>query len=162
TNAVTWTVRDVNGNTTNCTQTVIVSDTQPPTIACPAPVTVNAAAGLCVATNVNLGAPVTSDNCGVASVTNNAPASFPVGTNAVTWTVRDVNGNTPTCTQPVIVSDTQPPPIACPAPVTVNAAPGLCVATNVNLDTPVTSDNCGVASVTNNAPASFPVGTNAV
>ena len=65
--------------------------------------------GLCAATGVALGSPTTADNCGVASVSSNAPAAFPVGTNTVTWTVTDVNGNTASCTQAVVVRDTQPP-----------------------------------------------------
>jgi hypothetical protein len=64
-----------------------------------------------VAVNVNLGLPVTSDNCSVASVTNDAPASFPVGTTLVTWTATDRNGNSASCEQQVIVRDTTPPQI---------------------------------------------------
>ena len=84
---------DIHGNTTACTQTVIVLDNQSPAIACPPTVTVNADPGTCAATGVALGRPVTTDNCGVASVTSNAPASFPVGTNTVTWTAIDTHGN---------------------------------------------------------------------
>ena len=58
-------------------------------ISCPALVTVVASPGLCGATNVALGTPVVADNCGPVSVTNNAPAVFPVGTNTVIWTVSD-------------------------------------------------------------------------
>ena len=53
---------------------------------------VPADAGQCYATGVALGTPTTADNCGVASVTNNAPAQFPVGTTTVTWTVTDNHG----------------------------------------------------------------------
>ena len=55
-------------------------------------------------TSVNLGTPATADNCSVASVTNNAPASFPAGTTTVTWTVTDGGGNTATASQVVIVT----------------------------------------------------------
>ena len=49
-----------------------------------------------------------SDNCGVATVTNNAPALFPVGTTVVTWTVTDIHGNvTDTATQTVVVVDNE-------------------------------------------------------
>ena len=41
-------------------------------------------ARLCAATGVSLGTPVTSDNCGIATVSNNAPTSFPVGGTTVT------------------------------------------------------------------------------
>ena len=162
TNTVTWTVRDTHGNSASCPQTVIVNDNQPPTISCPALVTVVATPGLCGATNVALGTPVVADNCGLVRVTNNAPAVFPVGTNTVIWTVSDTHGNSASCRRLVIVNDNQPPTISCPALVTVVASPGLCGATNVVLGTPVVADNCGPVSVTNNAPAVFPVGTNTV
>jgi uncharacterized repeat protein (TIGR01451 family) len=160
TNLVTWTATDSSGNASSCVQRVTVVDTNAPTISCPADVTVSANAG-CTATGVTLGSPVTSDNCSVASATNNAPASFPLGTNLVTWTVTDSSGNTSSCVQRVIVRDTSAPTISCPADVTASANAG-CAATNVTLGNPVTSDNCSVASVTNNAPASFPVGTTLV
>src|SRR5206468_10919013 len=47
TTVVTWTITDVNGNSTTCTHSVTVNDTQPPTITCPANVVTNTAAGLC-------------------------------------------------------------------------------------------------------------------
>ena len=161
---VIWTVTDIHGNTATCTQTVTVVDTQNPTITCPANVTnVPADAGQCYATGVALGTPTTGDNCGVATVTNNAPAQFPVGTTNVIWTVTDIHGNTATCTQTVTVVDTQNPTITCPANVTnVPADAGQCYATGVALGTPTTGDNCGVATVTNNAPAQFPTGNTTV
>ncbi|WP_298500598.1 HYR domain-containing protein, partial [uncultured Algibacter sp.] len=67
-------------------------------ITCPTDVTVNVDAGLCTASNVDLGtAPTGSDNCSVASVTNDAPATFPLGDTVVTWTVTDGSGLTATC-----------------------------------------------------------------
>ncbi len=150
TNIVTWTVTDVNGRTSSCTQNVAVTDNQNPTITCPAAVAVNANNSQCYATNVPLGTPSTNDNCGVQStvarfngVTVTAGTQFPVGTsNVVTWTVTDINGRTASCTQNVTVTDNQLPSITCPAPVTVNTNPGLCYANNVILGNPVTSDNC--------------------
>ncbi|MBF4519578.1 HYR domain-containing protein, partial [Flavobacterium sp. ANB] len=96
-----WTVTDNSGNTQTCTQTVTVTDTQKPTITCPANVTKAADASSCTATGVVLGTPTTADNCGVASVTNNAPTTFHIGVTTVTWTVTDNSGNTQTCTQTV-------------------------------------------------------------
>ena len=152
---VTWTATDSCSNTATCQQTVTVTDTTPPTITAPANVVVSANSG-CTATGVSLGTPVTADNCTVASVVNNAPASFPKGITTVTWTVRDNSGNTATATQTVTVNDTTPPTITCPASVTTNTTTG------VNLGTPVVADNCTVASVTNNAPSTFPAGTTTV
>jgi len=162
TTTVTWTVTDIHGNTATATQEVVVTDNQNPTITAPATVNVNADNGSCAATNVTLGDATTADNCGVASVTNDAPASYPVGTTTVTWTVTDVNGNTATATQDVVVTDNQNPTITAPATVNTVADNGSCAATNVSLGTPSTADNCGVASVTNNAPSSYPVGTTTV
>src|SRR5207302_627647 len=96
TNLVTWTVTDTSGNSNTCVQRVIVRDTTSPTITCPGDVIVSANSGS-GATNVALGSPVAADNCAVASVTSNAPALFAAGTNLVTWTVRDISGNSNTC-----------------------------------------------------------------
>jgi N-acetylneuraminic acid mutarotase len=160
--SVVWTATDVNGRTATCTQTVTVTDNQAPVVTCPNNITVNAANGQCSATGVNLGSATASDNCGIANITNNAPSSFAIGVTSVVWTATDVNGKTGTCTQTVTVVDNQNPVITCPSNVTVNATNGLCSASGVALGTPVTSDNCGIASVTNNAPASFPIGNTSV
>jgi hypothetical protein len=94
------------GNITTGVQTVIVSDETVPTITAPAAVSV-AADGSCTASGVVLGSPVTADNCGVASVTNNAPLVFPLGATVVVWTVTDTNGNTASANQTVTVTGTQ-------------------------------------------------------
>jgi hypothetical protein len=96
-----------------------VSDTTPPTITCAADVTVSANAS-CTAMNVDLGSPVTGDNCVVATVVNNGLAAYPPGTNNVIWTVTDGSGNTATCVQRVIVRDTAPPAIIGPADVIIH------------------------------------------
>jgi len=159
---VTWTVEDIYGNTATCTQVVTVEDNEDPTITCPADVTVGNDPGECYATNVALGTPTTDDNCGVDTVGNDAPAQYPVGDTTVTWTVTDVNGNFATCAQIVTVTDDEPPTITCPDDVSVENDPGECYATGVDLGTPITDDNCVVDSVTNDAPAEFPVGTTTV
>ncbi|MFA5974410.1 MAG: HYR domain-containing protein, partial [Lentimicrobiaceae bacterium] len=157
---VTWTVTDNSGNKASCDQKVTVTDNELPIISCPADITVNTNAG-CTATGVFLGTPTTSDNCGVATVTNNAPAAFPLGVTTVTWTVSDNSGNKASCDQKVTVADNVLPTITCPADITATTNTG-CTATGVVLGTPTTSDNCGVATVTNNAPAAFPLGVTTV
>jgi hypothetical protein len=94
----------------------------------------------------------------VASVTNNAPAAFPLGETTVTWTVKDGIGNQATATQTVNVTDDVAPTITAPAAVVVNADNGACSASVVDLGIPETADNCHVASVTNDAPSPFPIG----
>ncbi len=160
TTIVTWTVTDNSGNTATANQTVTVTDNQDPTITAPANVSVFPTTS-CDTSGLNLGTPVTNDNCGVASVSNNAPAIFPLGVTTVTWTVTDNSGNTATATQTVTVTDNQDPTITAPANVSVFPTTS-CDTSGVNLGTPVTNDNCGVASVSNNAPATFPLGTTTV
>ena len=59
----------------------------PPTLTCPAAVNVSADAGQCYASGVSLGTPTVTGQ-GV-TVTNNAPAQFPISATVVTWTVTD-------------------------------------------------------------------------
>jgi hypothetical protein len=162
TNTVTWTVTDTSGNSATATQTVIVRDVEKPTITAPVAITVSTDHGQCFATGVALGTATATDNVAVANLVKNAPSQFPKGTTTVIWTVTDTSGNTATATQNVTVGDTEPPTITAPADVTVNADPKKSYATGVALGSPTTADNCGVASVNNNAPTKIPVGTNAV
>jgi hypothetical protein len=103
-------VRDArNCATTAQTINLSVYDTVKPVIICPSNVSVGPDSGSCSA-SVNIAAPSTADNCGVASIVNNfnntgnASGSYPIGTTNVVWTVTDVNNNTKTCTQTVHVS----------------------------------------------------------
>ena len=129
-----------------------IDDTQDPTITCPATVSVPADPGVCyaLASNVDLGMPVTDDNCGVASVTNDAPAQFPTGDTQVTWTVTDVAGNTATCMQTVTVFDDEDPIINCAVTeeqvVEANAS-CIYAVSGTGWDATAT-DNCGVTSLT--------------
>jgi gliding motility-associated-like protein len=160
TTTVVWTVTDGSGNIATANQLITIVDNINPTITAPAAVTMNVVSG-CSATGVVLGTPITADNCSVASVTNNAPATFPIGTTTVTWTVTDGSGKTATATQLVTIVDNINPTITAPAAVSVNLTNG-CAASNVVLGTPITADNCSVASITNNAPAIFQLGTTTV
>uniref|UniRef100_UPI001F58315C HYR domain-containing protein n=1 Tax=Aestuariivivens marinum TaxID=2913555 RepID=UPI001F58315C len=168
TTTVTWTVTDGSGNTATCEQIVTVTDNENPTITCAVPVvSYDTDPDVCTFTVVDTSLNPTSagDNCGVASVLNDFNnsstlngATFPLGTTSVTWTITDGSGNTATCEQIVTVTDNQNPTITCPADVSVNADAGLCTASGVNLGTPVTDDNCSVASVTNDAVEPFALG----
>ncbi len=156
---VTYTATDAAGLTAAQSFSVTVTDNQKPTIMAPADVEADAATGLCGTATVTLGTPVTGDNCGVAYVTNDAPSSYTVGNTTVTWTVTDNSGNQSSAQQVVTIVDNQNPSITAPANVNMN---GYCVPVAVALGTPATADNCGVATVTNNAPAVFPVGATTV
>jgi len=103
TNQLVLTAFDTSGNDIAVTNTIVVLDATPPVLICPADVLVSADPGQCLATNVALGAPSVTDNCGVAGVTNDAPASFPLGTNLVKWSAMDVHGNSASGVQQVVV-----------------------------------------------------------
>jgi gliding motility-associated-like protein len=112
-----------------------------------------------------LGTVTATDNCDTdLTITNNAPAEFPIGTTTVIWTVTDNAGNTTTCEQLVVVEDDEDPVItACAADVTVGTDDGTCTATNVALSTVTATDNCDTdLTITNNAPAEFLIGTTTV
>jgi len=163
---VTWTARDASGNTRTATQLVTVVDNQLPTIVAPPALTVNAVDPTSSAIDpAILGTPTVSDNTTGLTITNDAPAVFPIGVTIVTWTVRDASGNTARATQTVTVLDKIAPTITVPANITINLTVGQTAAVGVNLGTPTVSDNHSPASgitVTNNAPASYPVGVTTV
>ena len=87
-----------------------VKDTIPPTIQCPKDIDMivhatKAADGSPNTITVDLGTPITKDNCSVASVTNDAPEKFRLGRTIVTWTVVDQIGLTDTCKQTVYIRE---------------------------------------------------------
>ncbi len=139
-------------------------DNENPTITCPGAVTINTDAGQCTST-ASIGTATGTDNCGVPTITNDAPASFPIGNTTVTWTSTDGAGNFVTCTQVVTVVDNENPTITCPNDTAIGNTPGLCGAV-VNYTTPVGTDNCtGVTTILVSGLASgatFPVGTTTV
>ncbi|MBS1645547.1 MAG: T9SS type A sorting domain-containing protein [Bacteroidetes bacterium] len=90
----------------NVTQNFTISvagDAQLPSITAPAKVTINGPCISVASSSVNLGTPITSDNCGIATVSNNAPANYLPGSTTVTWTATDINGNQNTASQIVEV-----------------------------------------------------------
>jgi len=156
------------GNSAQCTQTVTVTDNEAPLINCPASMVVNTDAGVCQAA-VIVPVPATADNCGVASLVNNkngledASGTYALGATTVIWTVTDIHGNISNCSITVTVRDTELPAITCPSDKTVNSTYGLCTG-NVVINLPAVSDNCAVASYSNdyngatNASDTYPVG----
>jgi hypothetical protein len=172
TTTVTWTATDIHGNSSTCTQTIIVTDDEKPVITCPASITHTADAGVCSYT-VNIGTATATDNCAVATIVgvrdDNAQldAAYPVGTTTVTWTTTDIHGNTSSCIQTITVTDDEKPVITCPANITHTADAGVCSYT-VNIGTATATDNCAVATIVGvrsdnaalNAP--YPVGTTTV
>ena len=94
-----------------CTFTVTVVDTQPPTITCPPNQIAVTAQDVCPApacAAATFPPPVATDNCPGVTVACNPPSGscFPVGVTTVTCTATDASGNTATCSFTVNVFDT--------------------------------------------------------
>ena len=174
TRTFTVTATDACGNA-SAAQTVVYSwtvDTAPPTITCPAPVTVQCAANVPPANTASV---TVSAGCGTPTVTwvgdvitnQTCPNRYTI---LRTYKAVDPCGNSATCTQTISVNDTTAPSITCPTNITVSAL-ALCTnavpATNPQivafLHGVTATDNCGgTATVTNNAPSTFLLGTNKV
>ncbi|MFT6924275.1 MAG: ELWxxDGT repeat protein [Crocinitomicaceae bacterium] len=106
----TWTATDGSGNAVSIDQVFTLTDTTAPMITCPVDlVTVNDP-GVCGIDGASLSPVTATDNYDPSVViTNDAPATIPVGTTTVTWTATDACGNSSQCTQQVTVSDNENP-----------------------------------------------------
>jgi hypothetical protein len=100
-----------------------------------------------------------SDNCAFTlALDRMAFDCSNLGENTVTLTATDAAGNSSSMPATVTVVDTVQHTLVAPAAVAVSTDPGQCSASEVDLGSPVVSDNCAGAMVTNDAPAVFPKG----
>lgn len=111
-NSVTVTVTDELDFSETCESTVTVQDNTAPVVSCEAEVVAQVENP--GETDVFVTVPLASatDNCGVASLTNDfndggadASDTYTVGTTTVTYTAVDVNGNESTCVTSVVVQE---------------------------------------------------------
>jgi len=114
----TFTFTDAVGNSSSCTFDITVTDEEDPVISCPTDIIANTTAGLCEA-NVTIPSVTATDNCSIASITNDfnsggadASGTYPLGTTIVNYTVTDSAGNIATCSTQVTVVNSQSPIIA--------------------------------------------------
>ncbi|WP_298543377.1 FG-GAP-like repeat-containing protein [uncultured Aquimarina sp.] len=164
TNTVTLTVTDVNGNSDTNTAIVTVEDTVTPSV-----ITQNITVQLDASGNVSI-TPAqihndSSDNCGIQSMSLDVTSfdCMNIGTNTVTLTVTDVNGNSDTNTAIVTVEDTVLPSVVTQDITVQLDASGNGSITPIQIDNG-SSDNCGIQSMSLNI-TSFDctnVGTNMV
>ncbi len=130
----------------SCSFTVMVNDTENPTISCPSNIATTNDTGLCSAV-VLYTAPVGTDNClGSSTVQSGGLASgsaFPVGVTTNSFEVTDAYGNTNSCSFTVTVNDTERPVPGCPGNIDVSAATGQC-SSNVSFSV-TASDNCDLS-----------------
>src|SRR5678815_4822546 len=92
-----------------------IRDSDAPVITCPS--AFNAGTNTACTYVGAFGTATATDHCDASvTVTNNAPAAFPLGGTTVIWKATDDAGNTATCSQLVTISDDDAPVIVCPAP----------------------------------------------
>ncbi len=148
TNTVTLTVTDNNGNTNNCTASVIVEDNVAPNAVCQnTTVQLNDDGnGSIVAADIDGGS---NDACGIASIAASTTefTCEQVGDNTVTLTVIDVNGNSSTCNATVTVEDNLAPEIIiCQGnSIDFNGEDEILSSTGIDFDA---EDACGIATIT--------------
>ena len=162
TTTVTYTATAEGGTEISCSFDITVADKEVPTIICPEDITVGTDMGVCEAV-VNWDEPTFSDNCPGASVTSTASSgdTFELGTNTVTYTVTDNEGNTTECSFDVTVEDREPPMVTgCPDNIVVPNDPGACSAI-VSWEPPTFTDNCEILNIDSkpNPGSLFPIGT---
>ena len=141
-NQVRITATDLCGNATAVNVFFDVTDHTPPSITCPANITMVDNVPASCGALVNPGAPATSDNCGIRTVvgvrSDGKPLTdlYPTGMTTITWTATDNSNNKNSCTQTVTVTNPAPT-VAITGPVTPQA-----VNTPVNF-TATFADNAG-------------------
>ena len=132
---VELTATDDAGNERMCTFDIIVSDTQAPSIACPADII------LTCGQTLTYDLPTATDACSseVAVGVQSGPLSGTtpaVGTYTVVLVATDDLGNAATCDFQVMVEDAGPPVLDCPADLTIACGGG------VQYDLPAAFDGC--------------------
>ena len=160
---VAYRVTDGAGNSSTCSFTVTVRDLQPPTITCPANVSVQCAS---LVLPVNIASVTAADNCGPPTVTwvsDVITNQTCVNRYTLTRTYRatDASGNSASCAQTISVNDNTAPVITFTDPLLQGVPNGgtiyvQCEGQNPDWDLPSfgtgsvsTSDNCnGAVSVT--------------
>jgi len=144
----TWIASDPCGNTAQGVQLINVADTTPPTIVCPAAVTIECDEDTSPA---NTGMAVAIDDCAAAdeilitfadasTQTMNGCGQYQYVITR-TWTATDPCGNATNCIQVITVEDTTEPMIVCPTAISLS-----CTAATDPADTGIATgtDNCTV------------------
>ncbi|HPR26299.1 HYR domain-containing protein, partial [Lentimicrobium sp.] len=158
TNTVTLTVTDGSGNTAICDAVVTVQDVTPPNALCTSATLTLDALGQAVLNPASLNAG-SSDACGISgySASQTDFDCSDAGTQTITLTVTDINGNTSTCDASVTVVDNTPPNAVC-NPITVALdASGNWVLDQDNLNdlSSGSADNCATTLTTTVTPNTF-------
>ena len=155
TTSLTYTATDHVSLQTSCSSTVTVVDTKPPTISCPVTKTAE-----CTGSSSALVTPdpaTAMDVCAGVTIDQADPATFPMGSSTIGYSVKDEVDLSANCTSSIVVQDTTPPEITCPATIVAECranrhatvVPGHATATDI----------CAGVVVTDPPSASFPLGS---
>lgn len=118
---------DGSGNSSSCSTSVTVKDTQPPSITCPAPATVltSSQGGACSA-SLSVAATAT-DTCNGAISANCSPSLLSLsapGSASSTCSAADTSNHLSSCNTSLTLVDNTAPTVVCPAPVTAECTGG--------------------------------------
>ena len=148
THVINWSFDDGNGNVTNETQNVVISDVTAPVADVTTLADVTAECSV-----ASITAPTATDNCAgiITGTTNTTSPITDQGTTVVTWTYDDGNGNTSTQTQNVVISDVTAPVADVTTLADVTAE---CSVTSITA--PTATDNCaGIITATTTDPLTY-------
>ena len=145
---ISYTATDMMGNSATCSFILVATESVPPTLDCPANITVDVAGNIisdldnyivdadtvagCSSVELFFGIPDASDNCiGVNLQQNIGPVSgsaFPLGTNSIYWRAMDASGNLATCLVEITV-------VPLDTPTIIGSPDPACLGDVVNLTT---------------------------
>jgi hypothetical protein len=157
TRTISCTAWDTSRNNASCSYTVSVADTVPPTLVCPASVSLSTAAGLSTANhtwvlNAKDDVQVHNMSCQPAS-----GSFFALGNTTVSCFALDTSGNRGSCAFSVAVRDSEPPVMHCPTGnVSVPALAQGGLSDWMTIPNLQVSDNSGGAVFTECVPGGFP------
>jgi|GEM_PF-895015 len=149
-NTVTLTAVDASGNVSSSSATVTIVDNSSPSVSAQN-ITLNLGATGTVSTSSSAINNGSSDNCGIASISLNDSVfnCSDIGSNTVTLTVVDVNGNSSSETATVTVQDVSDPTAAGQNLTLYLGATGT-VSTSAAMIDNGSSDNCAITSLSLN------------
>ena len=156
---VTMTVRDPAGLEATCVVQVFARETIPPILSCPPDQTVECDTPITPHVESVVGIATATDNCDSSPVVTFADVVTPIiptgGPDKLgdgkstpcgnlverTWTATDASGNSSTCLQSIILTDTTAPDVSCPPNVQVECGESI-DPENPKIGSAEVSDNC--------------------
>ncbi|MCF8276209.1 MAG: HYR domain-containing protein [Flavobacteriales bacterium] len=157
TTPIRYSATDGSGNTSLCSFSVTVEDTEDPLMVCPNGIVAYVEPNTCQAV-VTYDDPTVTDNCNQSIVPMlqsglSSGDSFPLGDSQITFSATDGNGQSVSCSFTITVEDNEAPVVTCPSNQTelFNNICQLTIPDYTGLAT--TSDNCDANPVVSQLPA---------